>query len=1188
MPRVLSHDAYTIAWICALPLEMAAAKLILDEIHDNLPQPASDHNCYTLGSIHGHNIAIACLPSGVYGTTSAATVMAQMLSTFRSIKFGLMVGIGGGVPTKTDVQLGDVVVGIPSASSGGVIQFDFGKTLHSGRFQRIGSLNKPPQVLLTAVTQLRSAQLIGEEESRLMETISAALKGRCERPGDAKAQGRSHSLSRDEAIRKQFFRPTDDRLFDSSYAHQNPDADCSTCDLDKLVPRDARQSTAPRIHYGSIASGNQVMKDAQTRDAIAHELDVLCFEMEAAGLLDQLPCLVIRGICDYCDSHKSKEWQGYAALMAAAYTRTLLRVVPVYRNERQAGSGHWMAPFSRNASFVGRENPIATLEDEVLGSGSMRKIAICGLGGIGKTQIALELAYRVRDRDPEMSVFWIQCTSYESVEQAYMNLAQLIGLAHVNAAAVKEQVKAYLSHESSGKWLLVYDNADDMEMWMEGTAAGPPLKRLLPQNEAGHIVFTSRNSKLAVKLVSSNVIRIPDMDEETALRMLRKLLIRKDLLEDRVAIATLLEQLCYLPLAISQAAAYINENDIATLEDYLCLLAAQEEDVVSVLTEDFEDDGRYTDIQNPVATTWLVSFSQIQSSDPLAVEYLSFMACINPRNIPQSLLLSRVSDKKETEALGILKAYSFVSEEPKTKDLSLHRLVYLATRTWMKKDGTFSMWTHRTIERIDARCAVAGYDERDSWRRYLPHILSLIENKEVGSVRFEYGSLLQNVGYWLRSDGRYGEAKALSSQVLEDRQKYLGMNHRDTLVALHDLGSVLRELGEYSEAQHILEQALDRQTEVLGDEHPDTLMTLRALGVVLSRQGHCALAESYQEQALEGSIEVLGPWHLRTLECATGYASALFGRGNYELAYDFYQAVVDAYVRELGPLHEQTLYAVINTGMALWRLCQLDLAEQLFREVFKKAKETYGPEHPLTMKSRENLGYIYVEQERFGEADELLERALYASTRVLGTEHPDTLVIIDQRGIALRKQGRHDEAKALHRQAIDASTRHLGEDSPLTVLFLGNLAVTHWEQGQLEDAEELQLRVWESNKQQLGVDHPTTLRSMQNLAFTWESLGRRCDAIDLTMECLELRTQILGPEHDDTVDSRTILSRWQGIDSCAVVAEPATASDCDGQVNFEIDEDDKSVSIPVDNNTIRAAATGEICNTFHIQMPTGA
>jgi nucleoside phosphorylase len=280
MPRVLAQDAYTIAWICALPLEMAAAKLMLNEIHDNLTQPATDHNCYTLGSIHGHNIAIACLPSGVYGTTSAATVLAQMLPTFRSINFVLMVGIGGGVPTKTDVRLGDVVVGIPSGPSGGVVQFDFGRTLHSGRFQRIGSLNKPPQVVLTAVSQLRSAQYIGEEESKLMRIISDALRGRSDQVQEGAAQGRSERSQRDEAFRASFFRPDDDRLFDPSYTHQDPASDCSLCDPRKLVYRDPRQSDAPRIHYGSIASGNQVMKDARTRDSIAQELDILCFEME--------------------------------------------------------------------------------------------------------------------------------------------------------------------------------------------------------------------------------------------------------------------------------------------------------------------------------------------------------------------------------------------------------------------------------------------------------------------------------------------------------------------------------------------------------------------------------------------------------------------------------------------------------------------------------------------------------------------------------------------------------------------------------------------------------------------------------------------------------------------------------------------------------------------------------------------
>uniref|UniRef100_A0A093V197 Vegetative incompatibility protein HET-E-1 n=1 Tax=Talaromyces marneffei PM1 TaxID=1077442 RepID=A0A093V197_TALMA len=285
--QTLSHDDYTVAWICALPLEMAAAKVMLEEIHGRLPQPRTDHNAYTLGKIHGHNVVIACLPSGIYGTTSATIVLTQMLPTFPSLRFGLLVGIGGGVPGKADVRLGDVVISKPTASGSGVVQYDYGKTVQDRCFQRTGFLNKPPQILLTAISQMES-----------------------------------------DRYGAQVSEPDNDWLFPATYLHQGNPQDCSACDLNQLSHRQPRTMSGPYLHLGLIASGNQLLKDAQTRDQIAKELDVLCFEMEAAGLMDLLPCLVIRGICDYCDSHKCNEWQGYAALTAAVYTKSLLSVVP--------------------------------------------------------------------------------------------------------------------------------------------------------------------------------------------------------------------------------------------------------------------------------------------------------------------------------------------------------------------------------------------------------------------------------------------------------------------------------------------------------------------------------------------------------------------------------------------------------------------------------------------------------------------------------------------------------------------------------------------------------------------------------------------------------------------------------------------------------------------------------------------
>jgi nucleoside phosphorylase len=313
------HDDYTVAWICALPLEVVAAKAMLDEVHVSLPQPRTDHNVYTLGTIGNHNVVVVCLPSGVYGTVSASTAVSHLVSTYSNIQFGLIVGIGGGVPrNSSDIRLGDVVVSKPTATAPGVIQYDYGKTLHEGRLQRTGSLNKPPQLLLKAVSHIESDYLTGKR--RVRDIVA-------------------HALQKHPDVSEQFARPESDWLFKSTYNHKENGSNCSECDLHQLVHRAPRATTEPYIHYGLVASGDQVMKDAKTRDSIAQELDVLCFEMEAAGVMDELPSLVIRGICDYCDSHKHNQWQGYAAFTSAAYAKLLLSTVPAAMNPRQLGKG---------------------------------------------------------------------------------------------------------------------------------------------------------------------------------------------------------------------------------------------------------------------------------------------------------------------------------------------------------------------------------------------------------------------------------------------------------------------------------------------------------------------------------------------------------------------------------------------------------------------------------------------------------------------------------------------------------------------------------------------------------------------------------------------------------------------------------------------------------------------------------
>lgn len=303
MPPLLRREEYTVGWVCALAVELAAAQEMLDDEHDTPSCDALDTNIYTCGRVGEHNIVIACLPEGQMGTTSAAAVAMQMQSAFPSIRFGLMVGIGGGVPSEeADVRLGDVVVSKPHKVHGGVVQYDLGKAKPSG-FERTGSLNTPPTILLNGVANLRANNIRGR--SKLLEYHSKLDS--------------LPDFTREAADL--------DMLFEAKYNHVGG-ATCGKCNKEFAVARAARRQRVV-VHHGTIASGNQVMKDAAERDRVSKELGgVLCFEMEAAGLMNSFPCLVIRGICDYADSHKNKRWQAHAAGTAAAYAKELLSVIP--------------------------------------------------------------------------------------------------------------------------------------------------------------------------------------------------------------------------------------------------------------------------------------------------------------------------------------------------------------------------------------------------------------------------------------------------------------------------------------------------------------------------------------------------------------------------------------------------------------------------------------------------------------------------------------------------------------------------------------------------------------------------------------------------------------------------------------------------------------------------------------------
>jgi nucleoside phosphorylase len=321
---VADHKNYTVGWICAIRTEYVAAQAFLDEKYERPEHlSANDNNDYTLGKMGKHSVVIAVLPAGEYGIASAASVARDMLHSFPNIRVGLMVGIGGGAPSSEhDIRLGDIVVSTPRDGKGGVFQYDFGKTIQDQSFQSTGFLNQPPTVLQAAMNGLMAEY--ETDGHRLQEAIISILEKK-------------------PRLQKMYKRPdlSSDRLYKSTVTHPlNGEANGAADYGDNasnliLRPERTKDEDNPAIHYGLIASANQLMKNALVRDTLAVEKDVLCFEMEAAGLMNHFPCLVIRGICDYSDSHKNKEWQGYAAMAAAAYAKDLLSRIPPSRVEAE-------------------------------------------------------------------------------------------------------------------------------------------------------------------------------------------------------------------------------------------------------------------------------------------------------------------------------------------------------------------------------------------------------------------------------------------------------------------------------------------------------------------------------------------------------------------------------------------------------------------------------------------------------------------------------------------------------------------------------------------------------------------------------------------------------------------------------------------------------------------------------------
>ncbi|KAL2130778.1 hypothetical protein VTI74DRAFT_5958 [Chaetomium olivicolor] len=630
--------------------------------------------------------------------------------------------------------------------------------------------------------------------------------------------------------------------------------------------------------------------------------------------------------------------------MEATQDWNLRPVAVVGNNSQNAFGAPFLVPYTRNPNFVGRAETIEKIEYQlaqgrgVANETSQRRASLHGLGGIGKTQIALEYVYRIRAVRPYLSVYWVHASSSQRFYQSYFTIAQewQIPIPNESNAALLSSVKYCLeSANDRCPWLMVVDNADDLELFSSqltqrreatvnpntagsSTEGDVNLAQYLPETPHGAILITTRNKQVGVRLTKGKLpLEVSAMDPDEATNLLYKLLDTSLTANEAASLAARLD---YLPLAMSQAAAFTLENSIS-VSDYLQLIDRSDQDFINLLSEEFETVGKDSGTPQALAQTWIISFEQIQGLNPLAAEFLSLMAFFDRVGIPYEFLSiyskHRPNEEQKGElelikAVGVLKAFSFVTESAKYKDLNMHRLVHLVTRKWLSAKGTTYHFQRQALFTV-ARAFPCTFEDYEKCNLYLPHAISLQKLKFVGTMDEEIA-----IGVL-----RYRKGNFVNEEVIRR-----GLDAQALKWAISD--------------------AQARRAE-LGDDHPETLEELTYLALRYEHEGLTSEAVKTMEQVLNTSKEVLGSEHHDTL------------------------ARMDYLVR-------------IYSTARQWKE-----AEQLAVHVVETRSRLFGEEHRDTMISKDKLAGIYLEQKQLGLAESLSLDVLRFRERVLGLEHPSTV-----------------------------------------------------------------------------------------------------------------------------------------------------------------------------------------------------
>ncbi|KAJ7168551.1 hypothetical protein C8R46DRAFT_1267779 [Mycena filopes] len=742
------------------------------------------------------------------------------------------------------------------------------------------------------------------------------------------------------------------------------------------------------------------------------------------------------------------------------------------------------------------------------------------------------------------NIFLVDASKPETIDNVLKNIAISKGFGN----SASEALKWFQSkHEN---WLLFFDNADDPHL---------DLNKFIPKCTHGNILITSRNP--GVRVYGSHSL-VSDMEEVDAISLLLRSADKEDSETNVEIAAEIVKELCYLPLAIVQAGAFISESE--DLDGYLALYHKNRARLLSKQVPQSHDNYAWT-----VYTTWQISFDRLSKPAATLLQLCSFLHYTGisedmfSNASKYSFPLWRPSKEELKEPLEFLshfkgptgewdslcfltvtnqiKAYSLISFDANTRMFSIHPLVHDWSRSTLANEGAYLTCMSSIVGMAIA--VVPETNIQQTSLKLVPHLSSLKPVDLTGGNDFltefwrvyQYGvrpQEAQNIAekmlrkrkllfageheatleamaclastYYVL--GEYKRAEELQTVVLEKWTKLLGKDHPNTVQAMGYLAFTYHSLGEYKRAEELQSAVLEKRTNLLGEDHPDTVPRR-----VQER------AEKLQTMVLEKRTKLFGKDHLHTVVAMGELASTYRSLGEYKRAEKLHTTVLEKRTKLFGKDHLHTVVAMGELASTYRSLGEYKRAEKLHTTVLEKQTKLWGKDHLHTVAAREALVSTYRSLGEYKRAEELGIMVLEKRTQVLGEDHPDTVVAMGNLAVTYHSLGEYKRAEELQTMVLEKYTKLLGKDHPDTVLAMGELASTYHSLGEYKRAEEVQTVVLEQRTKVWGKDHPDTVLAMGSLASTYRYLGEYKRAEELQTMVLEKYTKLLGKDHPDTV-----------------------------------------------------------------------